>query len=55
VVEYRLTNISRIDPAPDLFMVPTDYTVIEPPAGGRGGPGPGGRGAGGGARGRGQQ
>jgi hypothetical protein len=54
VVEYRLTNISRIDPAPDLFMVPTDYTVIEPPAGGRG-PAPGARGAGGGARGRGQQ
>lgn len=35
VVEYRLTNISRAEPPPDLFTVPPDYTVIAP--GGRGG------------------
>jgi hypothetical protein len=46
VVEYRLTNISRIDPAPDLFTVPADYTVNDPFAGGGGARtgGPGGRG-----------
>ena len=27
-VEYRLTNISRGEPPPDLFMVPADYTVL---------------------------
>ena len=36
VVEYRLTNIIRGEPAPDLFVVPPDYTVIEPGAGARG-------------------
>lgn len=30
-VEYRLTNITRVDPPADLFMVPPDYT--EPPGG----------------------
>jgi hypothetical protein len=28
-VEYRLTNISRAEPAPDLFTVPADYRVLE--------------------------
>ena len=55
VVEYRLTNISRVEPRADLFAVPADYTIIEP--GGRGGPAPdgGGRrgGGGGGGLGRG--
>lgn len=45
VVEFKLININRAEPAPDLFMVPSDYTIIEPGAG-RGGrtAGPGGRG-----------
>ena len=55
VVEYRLTSISRAEPRADLFVVPADYTIIEP--GGRGGPAPdgGGRrgGGGGGGLGRG--
>lgn len=45
IVEYRLTNISRAEPPPDLFVVPPDYTINEglrvvPGAGGRGAPGP---------------
>jgi len=32
-VEYRLTNIVRVEPQPDLFIVPSDYTIV----GGRGG------------------
>jgi len=46
VVEYRLTNISRAEPPPDLFAVPADYTILEPgAAGARGGRvGGGGRG-----------
>ena len=28
VIEYRLTNINRAEPRPDLFTVPADYTVI---------------------------
>jgi hypothetical protein len=28
-VEYRLTNVSRAEPAPDLFTVPADYTVVD--------------------------
>lgn len=36
VIEYRLTNITRADPPADLFMVPPDYTVIDPSQGGRG-------------------
>ena len=45
VVEYKLTNINRAEPAADLFAVPADYTILEPGAGGRGGRvgGPGGR------------
>jgi hypothetical protein len=27
VLEYRLTNISRGEPSPDLFVVPQDYTI----------------------------
>jgi hypothetical protein len=54
VVEYRLTNINRLEPPLDLFTVPPDYTIIE--GGGRGvrTGGTGGRGAaaGPGARGR---
>jgi hypothetical protein len=30
-VEYRLTNIVRAEPPPDLFAVPSDYTVVETP------------------------
>jgi len=28
-VEYRLTNVSRAEPAPYLFTVPADYTVVD--------------------------
>jgi len=42
VVEYKLTNINRNEPPPDLFVVPPDYTVSEP-AGERGRGGRGGR------------
>ena len=28
-VEYRLTNVSRAEPAPDFFTVPSDYTVVD--------------------------
>jgi hypothetical protein len=31
VVEYRLTNISRAEPPADLFMIPPDYTINQPP------------------------
>ena len=27
---YRLTNIVRAEPPPDLFTVPPDYKIIEP-------------------------
>ena len=27
---YRLTNIVRAEPPPDLFTVPSDYTIIDP-------------------------
>jgi hypothetical protein len=30
---YRLTGIVRAEPSPDLFQVPPDYTVEEPPSG----------------------
>ena len=43
VVEFKLINITRAEPAADLFVVPPDYTIIEPGAGGRAG-GPGARG-----------
>jgi hypothetical protein len=29
IVEYRLTNISRAEPSHDLFVVPSDYTIVE--------------------------
>src|SRR5262245_10290396 len=29
VVEYRLANISRAEPSRDLFVVPSDYTIVE--------------------------
>jgi hypothetical protein len=31
VVEYRLTNINRSEPPADLFTIPPDYTVNQPP------------------------
>jgi hypothetical protein len=31
VVEYRLTNINRSEPPADLFMIPQDYTLSQPP------------------------
>jgi hypothetical protein len=31
VVEYRLTNINRVEPSADLFTIPSDYTVTQPP------------------------
>jgi len=61
VVEYRMTNVSRTEPRADLFVVPSDYTVIEANGGARGGraagggepvqPGQGGRQGGRGGRG----
>ena len=51
VVEYRLTNINRLDPPLALFTVPADYTIIEGGRGERTG-GAGGRGVPGGRRGR---
>jgi hypothetical protein len=49
-VEYRLTNINRAEPSPDLFVIPSDYTVPDAGAAGArtggapgqrtGGPGP---------------
>jgi hypothetical protein len=33
IVEYRLTAIVRQEPPPDLFAVPSDYTVINPNVG----------------------
>jgi hypothetical protein len=31
VVEYRLTNINRAEPPADLFTIPPDYTINQPP------------------------
>ncbi len=28
VIEYRVTNIQRTEPDPDLFVIPQDYTVV---------------------------
>jgi hypothetical protein len=28
---YRLTNLTRAEPAPQLFEIPADFKVIEPP------------------------
>jgi hypothetical protein len=36
---YQLTNVSRTEPDPALFQIPPDYTIIDTPAGGRGGRG----------------
>jgi hypothetical protein len=47
VVEYKLININRAEPSPDLFTVPSDYTILEPGVPGKGGGrsgAPGGRG-----------
>jgi hypothetical protein len=30
-VEFRLTNLRRAEPSPDLFKVPADYTVVDGP------------------------
>jgi hypothetical protein len=35
---YRLTNVVRSEPAADLFEVPSDFMVIDPPAAGPGMP-----------------
>jgi hypothetical protein len=43
VIEYKLININRAEPPPDLFMVPTDYTIIEPAGKGGRAAAPGGR------------
>jgi hypothetical protein len=32
VVEYKLTKITRGEPAPDLFKVPAGYTIMDTPA-----------------------
>jgi hypothetical protein len=38
IVEYKLININRSEPPPDLFAVPAGYTILEPGVpGGRGG------------------
>jgi hypothetical protein len=29
IVEYRLANVSRSEPSHDLFVVPSDYTIVE--------------------------
>ena len=26
-IEYRLTNVRRVEPPPDLFVVPPDYVI----------------------------
>jgi hypothetical protein len=31
-VEYRLTKVTRDEPAADLFAVPSDYRVVDPPS-----------------------
>jgi hypothetical protein len=48
VVEYRLTNINRADPPANLFTIPADYTVNQPPLPTRAPLPPGARGARGG-------
>ena len=32
VFEHRLLNIRRIEPAPELFVVPTSYSIVDVPA-----------------------
>jgi hypothetical protein len=48
-VEYRLTNIVRVEPPSDLFTVPSDYTIVGDALNGRGGGRGGGLGTGTGA------
>lgn len=48
VVEYRLTNINRAEPPADLFTIPSDYTVNQPPPPPPPPPSPGARGVRGG-------
>jgi hypothetical protein len=31
-IEYRLTKVTRDEPAADLFAVPSDYRVVDPPS-----------------------
>jgi hypothetical protein len=31
-VEFRLINLRRGEPSPDLFTVPSDYKVVDPPS-----------------------
>ena len=45
-VEYRLTNIVRVEPPSDLFAVPSDYTIVGDALNGRGGGRGGGLGTG---------
>jgi hypothetical protein len=28
IVEYQVTNVRRVNPPPDLFVVPSDYTIV---------------------------
>ena len=32
VFEHRLLNIRRIEPAPELFVVPPSYSIVDVPA-----------------------
>ena len=36
---YKLVNVKRGDPPASLFQVPSDFTIVQGPAGGRGGRG----------------
>jgi hypothetical protein len=51
VIEYRLMNVTRAEPPPDLFVIPPDYTIVQG-GGRRGGPTPAAPRTGGGGRGR---
>jgi hypothetical protein len=31
IVDYRLSNVRRAEPDPDLFVVPNDYTIVSSP------------------------
>ena len=33
---YKLVNVKRVDPPASLFQVPSDFTVVQAPSGGRG-------------------
>ena len=32
--DYRLTNLRRADPSPELFVVPQDYKLLDPKSAG---------------------